>query len=54
MSLCFNPLEPINLTSGNDDSNSYSFDIRRMDRAKVIHKGHIGAVIDLDYASSGR
>lgn len=52
--LSFNPLEPMNFTIGNDDSNCYSFDLRRMDRAKIIHKGHIAAVTDIDYASSGR
>ena len=54
MSLSFNPLEPMNFTVANDDSNCYSFDLRRMDRAKMIHKGHIAAVTDIDFASSGR
>lgn len=54
MCLSFNPLEPMNFTVGNDDSNCYSFDLRRMDRAKLIHKGHIAAVTDIDFASSGR
>lgn len=54
MCLSWNPLEPINLVVGNDDSNCYSFDIRKMDRARTIHKGHIGAVMDIDFASSGR
>jgi WD repeat and SOF domain-containing protein 1 len=54
MCLSFNPIEPINFTVGNDDSNCYSFDMRKMDKAKIIHKDHIGAVIDLDYAPTGR
>ena len=54
MGLCFNPLEPINFVVGNDDGNSYSFDMRKMDKAKIIHKGHVGAVTDIDFASSGR
>ena len=54
MALCFNPIEPINFTVGNDDSNCYSFDMRKMDKAKIIHKDHIGAISDLDYASTGR
>lgn len=29
--LAWNPIEPINVTIGNDDSNSYTFDIRKMD-----------------------
>ena len=44
----------MNFTAGNDDSNCYSLDVRRMDRVKTIHKGHIGAVTDIDFASSGR
>lgn len=54
MCMSFNPIEPINFTVGNDDSNCYSFDMRKMDKAKVIHKDHIGAVIDIDYAPTGR
>lgn len=54
MCLCFNPIEPINFTVGNDDSNSYSFDMRKMDKARTIHKDHIGAVTDLDYSATGR
>lgn len=54
MSLCFNPLEPINFVVGNDDGNCYSFDMRKMDKAKIIHKGHVGAITDIDFASSGR
>jgi WD repeat and SOF domain-containing protein 1 len=54
MCMAFNPLEPINFTIGNDDSNCYSFDLRRMDKAKTIHKDHIGAVTDLDFSPTGR
>lgn len=54
MCIAFNPLEPINFTVGNDDSNCYSFDLRRMDKAKIIHKDHIGAVTDIDFSPTGR
>jgi len=54
MCLSFNPIEPINFTVGSDDSNYYSFYMRKMDKAKVIHKDHIGAVIDIDYSPTGR
>lgn len=54
MALSFNPLEPMNLVVGNDDSNCYSFDLRRMDRARTIHKGHVGAITDVDFAPNGR
>ena len=44
MTVCWNPMEPINFTVGNDDSNCYTFDMRKLDIAKMIHKDHIGAV----------
>ena len=42
--ICWNPQEPINFTVGNDDSNCYSFDMRKLDKIKMIHKDHIGPV----------
>lgn len=44
----------MNFTVGNDDSNCYTFDMRKMDKAHTIHKDHIGAVTDIDYATTGR
>ncbi|KAL4477426.1 hypothetical protein ABPG74_002576 [Tetrahymena malaccensis] len=52
--ICWNPTEPINLITGCDDGNCYSFDMRKMEQAKMIHKDHIGAVMDLDIAPTGR
>ena len=52
--LAWNPTEPINFTVGSDDSNCYTFDMRKVDRAKLIHKDHIQAVMDLDFAPTGR
>lgn len=37
-------MEPINFTVGNDDSNCYSFDMRKLDVVRKIHKDHVGAV----------
>lgn len=42
--LCWNPQEPINFTVGNEDSNLYGFDMRKLDKARKIYKGHIAAV----------
>jgi len=42
--LAWNPMEPINFTVGNDDANCYSFDMRKLEIAKNIHKDHIKAV----------
>lgn len=52
--VCWNPIEPMNFAVGCDDTNCYSFDMRRMDRAKLIHKDHISAVNDLDFSPTGR
>jgi WD repeat and SOF domain-containing protein 1 len=41
---CWNPQEPFNFTVGNEDSNCYTFDMRKLDTIKMIHKDHILAV----------
>jgi WD repeat and SOF domain-containing protein 1 len=41
---CWNPQEPFNFTVGNEDSNCYTFDMRRLEKIKMIHKDHIQAV----------
>jgi len=51
--ICWNPMEPINFTVGNDDSNLYTFDMRKLDTVRKIHKDHIGAVMDIDYSPTG-
>lgn len=52
--LTWNPMEPFNFVVGNEDGNCYQFDMRKMDQAKKLHKGHIGAVLSIDFAPSGR
>jgi WD repeat and SOF domain-containing protein 1 len=41
---CWNPQEPFNFTVGNEDSNCYTFDMRKLETIKLIHKDHILAV----------
>ena len=41
MCLSWNPMEPFNFTIGNDDTNCYSFDMRKLENIKLIHKDHI-------------
>lgn len=43
-SIAWNPMEAFNFVAGNEDGNAYSFDMRKMDSARKIHKDHIGAV----------
>ena len=42
--IAWNPMEPFNFVAGNEDGNAYSFDMRKMETARKIHKDHIGAV----------
>jgi WD repeat and SOF domain-containing protein 1 len=41
---CWNPQEPFNFTIGNEDSNCYTYDMRNLDKVKMIHKDHILAM----------
>lgn len=52
----WNPIEAFNFTVANDDQNCYTFDMRRMSRrgALAVHKDHVGAVMSVDYAPTGR
>mmetsp|Transcript_5720 Transcript_5720/g.5203 ORF Transcript_5720/g.5203 Transcript_5720/m.5203 type:complete len:228 (+) Transcript_5720:697-1380(+) len=52
--LCWNPYEPMNFVVGNENSNCYTFDMRKLDQAKLIHKDHIQAILDIDFAPTGR
>eukprot|EP00340_Litonotus_pictus_P005016 CAMPEP_0170516146 /NCGR_PEP_ID=MMETSP0209-20121228/2457_1 /TAXON_ID=665100 ORGANISM="Litonotus pictus, Strain P1" /NCGR_SAMPLE_ID=MMETSP0209 /ASSEMBLY_ACC=CAM_ASM_000301 /LENGTH=406 /DNA_ID=CAMNT_0010800941 /DNA_START=214 /DNA_END=1434 /DNA_ORIENTATION=+ len=51
---CWNPQEPFTFTLGNEDSNLYTFDTRRLDKVKTIHKDHLLAVLDVDYSPTGK
>ncbi|XP_021803248.1 DDB1- and CUL4-associated factor 13-like isoform X1 [Prunus avium] len=53
-SISWNPMEPINFTAANEDSNCYSFDSRKLNEAKCVHKDHVSAVMDIDYSPTGR
>ncbi|CAF2381849.1 unnamed protein product [Rotaria sp. Silwood2] len=52
--LAWNPLEAFVFTTANEDYNLYSFDIRYLQRPFNIHKDHVAAVIDVDYAPTGK
>ena len=51
--VCWNPREAFNFTAANEDTNLYSFDMRKLDRATSVHMDHVGAVMDLDYSPTG-
>jgi WD repeat and SOF domain-containing protein 1 len=52
--LAWNPMEPVNLTVGNEDGNAYTLDMRKFDEVKMIHKDHINAILSIDYAPTGK
>lgn len=55
--LAWNPMEAFILTAASEDYNVYSFDIRNMNKSNrivTLHEGHTSAVIDLDYAPTGK
>ncbi|PKU83402.1 DDB1- and CUL4-associated factor 13 [Dendrobium catenatum] len=53
-SLSWNPMEPMNFTAANEDTNCYSYDARKLDEAKCVHSDHVSAVMDVDYSPTGR
>ncbi|CAK4610765.1 hypothetical protein LEN26_016201 [Aphanomyces euteiches] len=52
--LAWNPMEPYHFTVANEDHNLYTFDMRNLDRALMIHKDHVSAVMDVAYSPTGK
>ena len=52
--MAWNPREPYYFVSACEDSNLYSFDMRKMDRPTMIHKDHVGAVLSVGFSPTGR
>lgn len=52
--VAWNPMEPFNFVLANEDNNLYTFDMRKLDKALMIHKDHIGAVMDVSFSPTGR
>lgn len=44
----------MNFVIGNENSNCYTFDMRKTNQAKIIHKDHVNAVLDIDFAPTGK
>ncbi|XP_019224369.1 PREDICTED: DDB1- and CUL4-associated factor 13-like [Nicotiana attenuata] len=38
----------------NDDGKCYSYDVRKLNEAKCVHKDHVSSVMDIDYLPTGR
>ena len=52
-SLAWNPMEAYHFTVANDDTNLYSFDMRRLDKPVHMHVDHVNAVLGVDYSPTG-
>lgn len=52
--ICWNPQNPLHFTIANEDSNLYTFDMRKLARALMVHKGFTNAVTDVDYSPAGK
>lgn len=50
----WNPMEPFNFLLANEDHNVYSFDMRKIDKALMVHKDHVSAVMDVAFSPTGR
>ena len=50
----WNPMEPLNFTVASEDHNCYTYDMRKLKRAMMVHKDHVGAVMDISYSPTGR
>ena len=44
----------MNFVVGNENGNCYTFDLRKPEKAKMIHKDHVSAILDIDFAPTGR
>jgi WD repeat and SOF domain-containing protein 1 len=52
--LAWNPMEPFNFLLANEDHNVYSFDMRNLEKALMVHKDHVSAVQDVAFSPTGR
>lgn len=52
--VAWNPMEAFNFVVANEDHNLYTFDMRRLDSALCVHTDHVSAVLDVDFAPTGR
>ncbi len=50
----WNPREPLNFVAASNDHNVYSFDMRKLNRALMVHKDHIGPVNTVHFSPTGK
>uniref|UniRef100_A0A7E4W722 Sof1 domain-containing protein n=1 Tax=Panagrellus redivivus TaxID=6233 RepID=A0A7E4W722_PANRE len=52
--ICWNPIEAYNFVAASDDYNLYGFDMRNMSAASNVYGDHTAAVMDVDFAPTGK
>lgn len=52
--ISWNPMEAYIFATANEDQNAYVWDMRYMDKSLNVLKGHIGAVMDIDFSPTGK
>lgn len=50
----FNPREPMNFVAASEDTNLYTFDMRKLDRALIVHTDFVAAVMAVRFSPTGR
>lgn len=53
-SICWNPQEPQYFTVANENTNLYTFDMRKLTQAIHVHSDHVMPVLDIDYSPNGQ
>lgn len=53
-SISWNPMEAYIFATANEDQNSYLWDMRYMDKSLNVFKGHVNAVMDIDFSPTGK
>lgn len=52
--ISWNPMEAYIFATANEDQNAYLWDMRYMDKSLNVFKGHVNAVMDLDFSPTGK
>ena len=53
-SIAWNPMVPYQFVVANEDTNLYTFDIRKFSQALFVHMDHIDPVLDVDFSPTGQ
>lgn len=52
--IAWNPMEAYIFSAANEDSNAYTFDMRKLDTPKNVHRDHAQAILDINYSPTGQ